>query len=230
MSIPSSPVSPVSPRHRRHPSSLDLSSANDFDQSPFHSPQTPRSPRALSPSTPRQENSQVMDGERRMSEDYIGAVDSGGGLGSLADELADAFADEEGYEDASGLENSHAQMGAREDDDSYPESAQGTGTPHGDLSPERNTLQPPKQRTRAAQIRHRRTESQYDGSDYGNDSDFEEAGDIPPSLEARMAGIESLARRGTEENGSSNDQVIKRVIQSLQNLGAQSGIENGATR
>jgi hypothetical protein len=172
--------------------------------------------------------------DRRMSEDYIGAVDSGGGLGSLADELAGAWGDEEGYEDTSGLENDHTQMnGAGEDDDSYPESTQDNiGTPRADLSPEHhNTLQPPKGRTRAAQNRHhRRTESQYDGSDYGNDSDFDEPGDIPPSLEARMAGIESLVRRGTEENGSSNDQVIKRVIESLRDLGAQSGIENGASR
>lgn len=161
-----------------------------------------------------------------MSEDYIGAVDSGGGLGSLADELADAWADEEGYEDASGLENNHTQMDAGEDD----ESTQDMGTPHGDLSPEHNTLQPPRPKTRAAQNRHRRAESQYDGSDYGNDSDFDEPGDISPSLEARMAGIESLVRRGTEENGSSNDQVIKRLIESLRDLGAQSGIENGASR
>ncbi|KAL1970542.1 hypothetical protein VTN77DRAFT_4186 [Rasamsonia byssochlamydoides] len=223
MSIPSSPGS--SPRHRR-PSSLDLSFTNGFDQNSFHSPHTPQSPQ-----TPRPQNSQGMNGDHRMSEDYIGAVDSGGGLGSLADELADAWADEEGYEDASGLENNHPQMGAVDDDESYGESTQDTGTPHGELSPEHhNTLQLPKQRTRHGQNRHRRTESQYDGSDYGNDSDFEDPGDISPGLEARMAGIESLVRRGTGETGGSNDQVIKRLIESLRDLGGQSGIENGATR
>jgi hypothetical protein len=45
-----------------------------------------------------------------------------------------------------------------------------------------------------------------------------------------MAGIESLARRGIEENGSSTDQIINRFIESLKDLGAQSGIENGAAR
>jgi hypothetical protein len=39
-----------------------------------------------------------------MSEDYMGTVDSGGGLGNLADELADAWGDGEGYEDTSGFE------------------------------------------------------------------------------------------------------------------------------
>ena len=78
-------------------------------------------------------------------------------------------------------------------------------------------------------LRHRRHESQYDGSDYGNDSDFEEA-DMSPSLEGQMAEIESLARRGMENNGSENDHVIKRAVEALRDLGGQSGIENNAMR
>lgn len=201
-----------------------------MNDSNYFYPQTPQSPRPLSPETPRQRNSQILNGDRRMSEDYMGAVDSGGGLGNLADELADAWGDGEGYEDASGLEgaNGHAENmdGFHEDADTS-----GQGTPREPMSPDQaGGLQPPRSRVRQTQNRHRRTESQYDGSDYGNDSDFDELGQVSPNLERRMAGIESLARRGIEENGSSTDQIISRFIESLRDLGAQSAIENGAAR
>jgi hypothetical protein len=77
--------------------------------------------------------------------------------------------------------------------------------------------------------KHTRHRSLYDGSDYGDDSDLENEG-ITPALEARMAAIESLARRGMEENGSASDEVVKRVTEHLRDLGSQIAIENGATR
>ncbi|CAE7205004.1 hypothetical protein PTTW11_09211 [Pyrenophora teres f. teres] len=77
--------------------------------------------------------------------------------------------------------------------------------------------------------KHTRARSLYDGSDYGDDSDLENQG-ISPALESRMAAIESLVRRGIEENGSASDEVVKRVTKQLQNLGSQIAIENGATR
>lgn len=78
---------------------------------------------------------------------------------------------------------------------------------------------------------HRRTESRYDGSEYGNgsESDLESPG-MPPSLIAKIDAVESLARRGTESNGSSADGVVKRVIEGLQDLGSQAGVEGGASR
>lgn len=205
-------------------------SISRINENGYFYPQTPQSPRPLSPETPRQRNSQILNGDRRMSEDYMGTVDSGGGLGNLADELADAWGDGEGYEDASGFEaNGQAEDmngGFHEDEDTS-----GHGTPREPMSPDQGSaLQPPRSRTRQHQNRHRRTESQYDGSDYGNDSDFDELGELSPNLERRMAGIESLARRGIEENGSSTDQIISRFIESLRDLGAQSAIENGAAR
>jgi hypothetical protein len=45
-----------------------------------------------------------------------------------------------------------------------------------------------------------------------------------------MAEIESLVRRGIENNGSENDLVIQRTVESLKDLGGQSGIENSAMR
>ncbi|KAJ9254279.1 hypothetical protein DTO195F2_6783 [Paecilomyces variotii] len=223
--------------HRRHPSSLDLSASspnayatNGYGQSPPLSPRTPRSSAPPSPVTPRQQGSQTMNGSHRMSGDFT-AAEAGGGLGSLADELADAWEEEDGgYEDTSGLENgqvdSHnADYSDREE--GYVDS--GAGTPGDRLSPD-DMLQPSRGKPKNNHSRHKRHESQYDGSDYGNDSDLEETPEISPSLEARMAGIESLARRGTEDNGSENDRVIKRAIESLRDLGGQSGIENGASR
>jgi hypothetical protein len=77
--------------------------------------------------------------------------------------------------------------------------------------------------------KHTRQRSLYDGSDYGEDSDLDNEG-ITPALESRMAAIESLVRRGMEENGSASDEVVQRVTEQLRDLGSQSAIENGATR
>ena len=77
--------------------------------------------------------------------------------------------------------------------------------------------------------KHNRQRSLYDGSDYGDDSDLDNEG-ISPALESRMAAVESLVRRGMEENGSASDEVVKRVTEHLRDLGSQIAIENGATR
>ncbi|EHK99244.1 hypothetical protein M7I_4930 [Glarea lozoyensis 74030] len=45
-----------------------------------------------------------------------------------------------------------------------------------------------------------------------------------------MDQVESLARRGTENNGTESDGVVKRVIEGLKDLGGQSGVEGGASR
>ncbi|OKL59492.1 hypothetical protein UA08_05280 [Talaromyces atroroseus] len=223
--------SPVSPRHRRHPSSLDISPAvHDTNEDGYFYLQSPRSPSFVSTDSQRLRHSISSAGDRRMSVEYTGAADSGGGgggLGNLADELADAWADGEGYEDASGIEVNSQANGIHDN-----ENSSGQQTPREQMSPSHtHSLQAPRQRQRQHQNwHHRRTESQYDGSDYGNDSDFDEASEFSPNFERRLAGIESLARRGIEENGSSNDQIIQRFVEGLKDLGAQSGIENGAAR
>jgi hypothetical protein len=45
-----------------------------------------------------------------------------------------------------------------------------------------------------------------------------------------MDEVESLARRGAENNGSSTDGTFKRVTDGLRDLGSQAGVEGGATR
>ncbi|CAK7204125.1 hypothetical protein SEUCBS139899_006879 [Sporothrix eucalyptigena] len=76
---------------------------------------------------------------------------------------------------------------------------------------------------------HKRVGSVYDGSEYGSDSDLESPG-MPTSLVAKIDAVESLARRGTEDNGSPTDGVCKRLVEELRDLGSQSGVEGGASR
>ncbi|CEJ54032.1 hypothetical protein PMG11_00357 [Penicillium brasilianum] len=211
--MPPLPPSPLKLSHRR---------PSDFDDSPIspgtggvngfalQSPLSPRTPRLSAPPSPvtSRRGTNAMNGSHRESVDFP-AETNGGGLGNLADELADAWEQEDdGYGYASGQE-----MGA-------------AGSQQIEQSDEEDG-----NRLRATQLRqHRRQESHYDGSDYGNDSDLDEAADISPSLEMQMADIESLARRGIENNGSESDHVVQRTVEALRDLGGQSGIENGAMR
>ncbi|RAL00506.1 uncharacterized protein BO80DRAFT_356912 [Aspergillus ibericus CBS 121593] len=239
-SIP--PPLTISHRHTRSRSSnIDIDPISPGTYAPngfsYRSPRSPHTPRSSAPSSPvdsRSHHAQTFNGSHRMSVDFGGAASEGGGLGNLADELADAWEEEEGgYGYASGQDTGvpDAQYVDRSDDeDAYHRMDTGTRTPSSDYSPEQSSsLHPPKPKTRNGTHRHRRHESQYDGSDYGNDSDFEEA-DMPPSLEMQMAEIESLARRGLENNGSENDFVFQRAVEALRDLGGQSGIENNAMR
>ncbi|KAE8147635.1 hypothetical protein BDV25DRAFT_29989 [Aspergillus avenaceus] len=239
--MPSIPPSPLrlSHRHSQSQSSIDYDpispgtyAPNGFSNSP---PRSPQSPRFSAPSSPaREHHSRSINGSQRMSVDFGSSANmGGGGLGNLADELADAWEEEEGgYGYASGqdMENPPAYPQHMDHSDTEDGYHMGTRTPSSGYSSERASLHPPKPKTRNGGTRHRRHESQYDGSDYGNDSDLEEAADISPSLEIQMAEIESLARRGIENNGSESDHVIARVVEALRDLGGQSGIENNAMR
>lgn len=217
--MPSHLPSPLKLSHRYQ------SHMNDTPVSPGGFPQSPRSPQ-----TPRISIS-GMPAPNRESQDFSTADTAGGGLGNLADELADAWEqEEEGYGYASGQENGRtgSRQGQSDGEDAYLQSVRDmrTRSPSADFSPERGT----KNKLRSAHLRyHRRQESHYDGSDYGNDSDLDES-DISPGLDSQMADIESLARRGVENNGSESDHVIQRTVEALRDLGSQSGIENSAMR
>ncbi|KAF1913598.1 hypothetical protein BDU57DRAFT_456416 [Ampelomyces quisqualis] len=189
-----------------------------------------------SPVTPR--SSQDFDHES-LAHNFDGGADSNG-LGNLADELGEIWDDDEeavdeefgegldampdelaeigtavAHDGSTGLENATTLNGVR---DSAVAMQSSPSTSHG-LSPDATS------RAR----KHQRQRSLYDGSDYGSDTDFDNNG-ISPAMESRMAAIESLARRGMEENGSASDEVIKRVTAQLRDLGSQIAIENGATR
>lgn len=81
---------------------------------------------------------------------------------------------------------------------------------------------------------HRRIHSAYKDCDYGGggaeEGDLKLADGISAELEARMAAVEGLARRGAEENESAADAIVARVVERLRDLGSQAGVEGGATR
>jgi len=164
-----------------------------------------------------------------MNESEFHDLGSGGGadngLGNLADELADALSgsgdDEEYYGDDYEVPDEE-----REAIDGVRDSGVDV-TAQVDLS---NRAKPSSLNVPSPNGRgHRRTESAYDGSEYGSESDLESPG-MPPSLVARIDAVESLARRGAENTGSPADGVFKRVIDGLRDLGSQSGVEGSTTR
>ena len=87
----------------------------------------------------------------------------------------------------------------------------------------------PQSKKISHRTQHRRTDSAYDGSDYGPESDDE---DLPPSLLRHISDIESLIRTSTHSDDvlSENGGVVLRTTSALKDLGAQASIENGTTR
>jgi hypothetical protein len=167
-----------------------------------------------------------------------------GGLGNLADELGDVWdEDEEGvdgeYMDDTELphEGPNGIGVALEHDGSLgPHSSpvvngvRDSGVAMQSSSPESKANLSPLGTAKQIGRHHQRQRSLYDGSDYGGDSDLEDYGGISAGLERQLAAVESLVRRGLEENGSASDQVVRRVIERLRDLGSQTSIESGATR
>ena len=242
--MPSSPPTPV--RHCKSSSiaidpsftSATSQSNHDYAKRPSNSPRSSQFPIA-SPPTPRPTSLHDTSGYLESSHGFDDLVDPGNanGLCNLADELAEAF--DEDYDNELELgdgvsepihdraeairydqmkENEHPPIG-NGDQKGHSTSVLLVQQAAFDLS-----LNLPKQPFPA---RHTRKNTQYDGSDYGDDSDL---GVLSPSLEARLAAVEGLVRRGTEANGSDADEIVQRVADSLKDLGSQAGIENGATR
>lgn len=160
----------------------------------------------------------------------VSEATSTNGMGNLADELADAFSDsgdDDGYYDGEqGVDlETHEHNATATDED----------VSKGDLDREGSPRREPE-KTKTANLtllsphaRHQRHRSEYDGSDYGSESDLESPG-MPPGLVAKMAAVESLARRGTESYGGPADDVFKRVTEGLRDLGSQSSVEASASR
>ena len=233
------PSSPRTPNRRRKSSNLESPfSPTSSQTNGYHSTRPPYSRRTSSysiqpPLTPRPISSHSRNGDFGSSSGFETATNRGSGLGNLADELAEAW-DEGGEEDghARSLEDSLNGYGGRINGHITPPqlaspSSISNHIPSSPLpSQDAHTLSPTKPSTRSKN--RRKSPSQYDGSDYG--SEPEEVDGISPSLEARMAAIEHLARRGTEANGSDADTVIPRVAERLRDLGSQSGVENGVSR
>lgn len=231
------PSSPRPPNRRRRSSGassvLSLSTPQTNGYSLTRPPHSRKSSltSVQSSSTPRPISSHSHYGDFGPLNGFGSAGDSGNGLGNLADELAEAW-DEEGEEAPSEVQT--AQNGILTNDNKTPSmspqlemnDSMSYGVASSPLPQQyAHSVPPTKQCSRT---KYRRKTAQHDGSDYG--SDLEEIEGISASLEARMAAIEHLARRGTEANGSQADTVIQRVAESLKDLGSQAGVENGASR
>lgn len=170
----------------------------------------------------------------RLSGDFTTETNAdAGGLGNLADELADAWDEDEEDGDVSGFQEYQGNEENQENDTGYIESLQNLGpqvrpsTPSqaSDSSDERRIWAGSRAKGRAK----RRDESRYDGSEYGWGSDFEEAG-LSPNLLSKMDEIQDLVRWGDINSQHTGGDVIASLIECLKDLGAQSGVENNATR
>jgi hypothetical protein len=150
---------------------------------------------------------------------FSGGQEPSNGLGNLADELADAWDDDEDDEPDMNFQEAPKEI----------ENIRDSGVDVAESPVKAMMLNPLNLTPLVNGRRHRRKGSEYDGSDYGEDSDMDSPG-MPHSLVARMDQVESLARRGTESNGTDRDDVVKRVVDGLKDLGGQSGVEGGATR
>ena len=222
------PSSPRTPRHSRNSSAIDSIQA---------SPQA----RRLSKSSMQDESSIIHQDSLELH--MLGGVTaSGNGMGNLADELADAFTDsEDGEDDEAGNDEKEGlprrgETGENTDGQPNPVDAAATERPKGTTTGgssvgdggaqgKDGTLGIPSPYKRV----HQRKGSEYDGSEYGSESDLDAAG-MPPTLIAKIDAVESLARRGTGSFGGPADDVLQRVTDGLRDLGSQSTVEGSASR
>ncbi|KAK3900954.1 hypothetical protein C8A05DRAFT_16797 [Staphylotrichum tortipilum] len=232
--------SPRTPRHSRH-TSLDFPSAASYAS---YSPQQDRRQSKASSF-----NDSSMDLGIPAVSGGVGDG-GGGGLGNLADELA-AFSDDD-YDGYDGYDDGPYDEGPYDDeegDDERTSEGRAPGINLEDTAGENQGREGKELRDSGVDVEssspgqakgtlglptpngrgHRRMGSEYDGSEYGSESDLESPG-MPDRLVEKIAEVESLARRGAENNGSSTDGAVKRVTDSLRDLGSQAGIEAGATR
>lgn len=226
--------SPGTPRHSRHPSSIDYTNSyNSASSSPQQERRQSRSSLQEAPSTPLLNHRHSGLDINIFSSGGVPA-NGGNGLGNLADELADAFSDGEDYDDGDYDPTGEVVPDTSADIDER--GAPGTaGIRDSGVEVESPGGQS-RQRVKNTSLslpspngRRGKAGSEYDGSEYGSESDLDSPG-MPPSLVAKIDAVESLARRGTESNGGASDGTFKRVTEGLKDLSSQAGVEGGATR
>jgi hypothetical protein len=256
--MPSTPSSPATPslRRRSRPSPLD---ASNTSPSPYASNETTYSRRSsrtsfsslpkYSPVTPRAPYlRRTASGSVSISTE---AEEQGvNGMDSLADELADVWGEDAADSDAdmgfvqgllsdgstepaslgSGPEQSISMGGTHNFGMGIPLQPPSPVRQHSKRLSKSNLLSPQPNGRPHPPPRHQRTESNYDGSDYGPDSDPE---DLSPALLRRISDIESLTRISTHADDAvfgEKGGIISRTTAGLKDLGPQASIENRATR
>ncbi|MCJ1336235.1 hypothetical protein MMC09_001511 [Bachmanniomyces sp. S44760] len=246
------PSSPRTPRHRRTSSIKDFPAFSNSPQVNVCSPTRPYNNSRKSslqstdpPLTPRPKSSQGGSFDFGFPEDSNGVTAAGNGLGSLADELAEAW--DEDDEDGDSIPeissanirdsaNGHSnQKGGNIASDPTQESSRSIppvfplqSWPNGVSSSEN-----PVTRSNGGRKNNelKRPDSDHD-PDPGQDSNG-----IPPSLELQIALIESLSRQDTQgkikdtsHDEISKDDVTLRVSSLLKDLTPQSTIEDQISR
>jgi hypothetical protein len=171
------------------------------------------------------------------SHSRLGSSHGPSGGNSLANELGGDFAGESLADELGGW----SEAGEEEDEDEYSqnEDADEEAAEHSYVEQERDSgidvtssPAPNAQNGKLLTVQpkgHRRQHSDYDGSEYGSESDFEESQLVSASLEARLAAVESLARRGTGDV-SGQENIIARATEQMKDLGGQAEIETGVAR
>ena len=186
----------------------------------------------MSPATPRPISLHSRTGELSFSTDSGDVGDSGNGLGSLADELAEVWdEDVEADEGTSGLQIHQEEEGMCNGNDKPQPASEyhydigiGLAISPG-LEHEAHDSQSPTRYT--SKLKHRRKATGHKGSDYGDSLDHDDSSGIPSSLQACIADIESLTQQSTNIEA---DEICKTVSQSLRDLSSQADVERGTTR
>ncbi len=231
--MPSSPRTPTRPR-KSSTTSTNLSFPSPSPQSnAHHSTNGPISRRSSQYSSSSPVAQRSLPSYERSEFGLSNSVGNGAqpqspnGLGNLADELAEAFDEDEDGGAHGELPEVHCDGGRNEQDGILIQETHISTRSLPYPSRERS-LSPPRRPTRSKN--HRRQKSQYNGSDCSDDCDMQGTDGISPTLNSRMAAIEHLARQGTGAQGCEPDGVANRVIGYLKDLGSQSDIENGTSR
>ncbi|KAK5070772.1 hypothetical protein LTR64_007450 [Lithohypha guttulata] len=250
--LPTTLVSPTSPTRKRRslrvsgvapsyeaPNST-LNEVGDENLPLYSSNSSPTSSQQFSETTPRP----LYTGSKRPSSSRLSigsnistGLASNAGYGNLADELEEAWdpdIDDHDISFLSGLQegdpdvlHSPASNGMRELDlETGPPSPAKTNPPYSPRKP------PSPSKQWASMGTHQKTESLYDGSDYGPSSDDEAFDSITPTLQRRIHDVEEITRISSNADSlSESGGVIARTTASLRDgLAAQSNIESGTTR
>lgn len=221
--MPSSPRTPTRAENHINIDSSPYGYSNGYVRSPRS-----RKSSFYSPATPRPQSAVGTNGIPTMLSDFAGAMDGGNDLGSLADELAEAWEEDvDGEEELAAVQmDEHGGYAPFEPlETQHQEYGNVSSLAHGRTT---NGFLSPKKCTQLSKARRRRKDN--DGLDYSDDSDREQTDSTLVALEARMTTIENLSRQETDETGAHAGGVVVRVVNGLRDLGAQSSVENGTTR
>ncbi|KAI9817806.1 MAG: hypothetical protein M1827_000925 [Pycnora praestabilis] len=172
-----------------------------------------------------------------MPHDISGVNGADNGLGSLADELAEAWDEDEEEEDGNGAwdpPTSGLQDACRSDSETFLQYPTGnahdgttiTSPPLPKRPIENNSQEILKESTHSGR---RRKHSHHERLDYDSNSELEDCV-TTSGLEMQMSAVERIAWTGNAMLAEEGSNVIGRVVDILKIMGGQAGVEAGTTR